>query len=249
MTVGEQRAANLDSQPALGVCKNRGVLRRIWTRIARELLRLMLRPTGRGVIRLGSEYGGWWVPERSLTEGAVAYCVGAGEDITFDLELLNRGLHVTTFDPTPRAIEYVTSLAIENPRFRFEAVGWWDKADTMRFFAPLDPSHVSHSAVNLQRTSDYFVAHVERPTDSAARLGDTQIALVKLDIEGAEIRVIDSMLCDGPRPGALLVEFDQPQPLAGIIRTCRRVCAAGYTVAKVKGWDVSFVRTHIEVAE
>ncbi|HML19507.1 MAG TPA: hypothetical protein PKD74_02920, partial [Candidatus Dependentiae bacterium] len=39
-------------------------------------------------IRLGSKYGGWVIPDKYITETSLCYCVGAGEDISFDLELI-----------------------------------------------------------------------------------------------------------------------------------------------------------------
>jgi hypothetical protein len=38
-------------------------------------------------ILCGSDYGGWWVPTADVKPDVVAYCAGAGEDITFDLAL------------------------------------------------------------------------------------------------------------------------------------------------------------------
>ena len=58
--------------------------------------------------RIGSEYGGWIVPTALLREDWICYCGGVGEDITFDLGLIERyGCTVHAFDPTPRAISFV----------------------------------------------------------------------------------------------------------------------------------------------
>ncbi len=70
----------------------RRVARKASSRSRRTLLAPLLRvrddPT---LVRLGSPGGGWWVPESVVRAGAVAYCAGAGEDVTFDLELHRRG--------------------------------------------------------------------------------------------------------------------------------------------------------------
>jgi len=96
---------------------------RLYRRAAAAVFRLLTTGAHEDLVRLGSRYGGWWVPKSVLTPAAVAYCAGAGEDITFDLALLEHGLRVTTFDPTPRAVSYVTSLGIADGRFRFAPVG------------------------------------------------------------------------------------------------------------------------------
>ena len=57
-----------------------------------------------GLINIGSDYGGWITPMHLLNSTSICYCAGVGEDITFDLGLIERfGCHVFAFDPTPRA--------------------------------------------------------------------------------------------------------------------------------------------------
>jgi FkbM family methyltransferase len=169
------------------------VRNRIW----RVVLRSYLRPKRRmDLVRLGSKGCGWWVPSSILQPAAVAYCAGAGEDITFDLELFGMGLRVTTFDPTPRAVEYVETVRPTNDRFRFEPVGWWDEATTLRFYAPRH-SGPGYSALNLQGTDRYMELEVDTVKALADRLHDDTVDLIKMDIEGAEYRVIDALLHEG----------------------------------------------------
>jgi FkbM family methyltransferase len=170
----------------------------------------------------------------------VAYCAGAGEDITFDLALHQHGCHVTTFDPTPRAIRHAAAHAPNDDRFRFEPVGWWDEETDLRFYAPRDPTHVSHSAVNLQGTHNYFTAHVKPVHKLMSELGDDHVDILKMDIEGAEYRVLDALLADGPRPSVLCVEFDQPQPLRRTLGAIRKLRNANYHLDKIEGGNYTF---------
>lgn len=60
--------------------------------------------------RFGTAYGGFYYPGGlpGLDEQSVVYCVGAGEDISHDVEIASTvGCAVHIFDPTPRAIDYV----------------------------------------------------------------------------------------------------------------------------------------------
>jgi FkbM family methyltransferase len=206
----------------------------------RLLLRSCIRTSRVPAVRLGTEYGGWWVPESVLPQRGVAYCGGAGEDISFDLALHAAGWTVVTCDPTPRAVDHVLSVAPADDAFTFVPVGWWDGTETLRFYAPSDPSHVSHSVVNLQRTSDFFSAEVTRVKDVAEKLGHDRVDLVKMDIEGAEFRVIDDLLANGPLPSLLLVEFDQPAPVIRTIRTIARLCRR-YDVVKIDRFNFTFM--------
>lgn len=215
---------------------------RIRNRIGREYLLRRLRPNSRmELVRLGTDYGGWWLPRWAVAPGVVAYCAGAGEDISFDLALHEAGVTVATFDPTPRAIAFVAEVN-PGPPFRFVPIGWWDSRDEIRFYSPKNPTHVSHSIVNLQGTNEYFIAQVDTVASCMERLNDTSLDIVKMDIEGAEYAVIDSMLRDGILPSVLLVEFDQPRPWRDVVSAVGRLANAGYTLARVDYWNYTFVR-------
>src|SRR5207237_27812 len=68
--------------------------------------------------RLGSEYGGVHVPVQLLTDKSIVYSAGVGEDVTFDLALIEAvGCDIWALDPTPRSIEFARS--IRESRFHF----------------------------------------------------------------------------------------------------------------------------------
>jgi FkbM family methyltransferase len=63
--------------------------------------------------RFGTSYGGFYYPSQlnGLNENSIIYCVGAGEDISHDIELahqLNSDVYI--FDPTPRSITHVNYI-------------------------------------------------------------------------------------------------------------------------------------------
>lgn len=233
-----------------GLAERRTVLsvpRRIYRSIANRLrhrsLKAYLRPReGSDLVRLGSDHGGWWLPQGVARPGAVAYLGGAGEDITLDLELHERGCLVRTIDPTPRAIAYVQSVAPASDRFQFLPVGLWDVEDTIEFFAPSQPQFVSHSAVNLFDTEPAFTAFVKPVHQIMSEVGDDHVDILKLDIEGAEHRTLEALVANGPLPEALCVEFDQPQPLRRIVDRVRKLRAAGYELRKIEDWNYTFTR-------
>jgi FkbM family methyltransferase len=215
---------------------------RLYRRAAAVVLRTLTTGVHEDLVRLGSRYGGWWVPTSVLTPGAVAYCAGAGEDVTFDLALLRHGVRVTTFDPTPRSVSYATSLTIEDDRFRFVPVGWWNDDTDIDLYAPRDPAHVSYSALDLQGTGESINVPVRRVATLARELGDTKVDLIKMDIEGAEMTVIPDLLANGPLPRVLCVEFDKVRPLRDVTSLIRRIKRAGLLPARSEGRNVTFVR-------
>ncbi len=218
-------------------------LRRARQGIGRVRLHAWLRPLAHDeLVRLGSDYGGWIIPRRLLRPGAICYCAGVGEDATFDLELIRHGCLVVSIDPTPRAIQYGESIARQEPRFNLVPLGLWSTPTVLRFYAPRDPTHVSHSIVNLQASTTYFEAQCTTVRSLAEKLGHDHLDLLKLDIEGAEFEVLTSVLRGGPLPGTICVEFDQPSPMATVRRTVRDLSKAGYKPVAIERWNVTFCR-------
>jgi FkbM family methyltransferase len=215
---------------------------RFYRSSAAAIFRALTVGASEDLVRLGSHYGGWWVPASALTRESVAYCAGAGEDITFDLELLSRRVRVTTFDPTPRSVKYVDSLRIEDDHFRFVPVGWWNEDTELELYAPRDPAHASYSALDLQGTGESITVPVRRVASLARDLGDTTLDIIKMDIEGAETVVIPDLLSSGPLPRVLCVEFDKVRPLRDVISLIRKLKRAGLLPAHAEGRNMTFVR-------
>ena len=192
------------------------------------------------LIRLGSGYGGWTVPESAIRPGAIAYCVGAGTDVTFDLELASRGCAVYCFDPTEHAIVYCQK--IEHERFTFHPYGLWSEDTMLRFYSNPRPGHGSLSAVNLHGTDEYVEAPVRSLRSIMRDLQHDHIDILKIDIEGAEHAVIDSLAGDMPSIGVICVEFDQPMPYGRMMETVKRLWSVGFVTTHCERWNVTFVR-------
>lgn len=209
---------------------------RVRSRLARARLKRALAPRGRlRHVRIGSAYGGWWVPEGLVTERSVVYSAGVGEDVSFDLGLIGTaGCTVWAFDPTPRAIAF--AAGVDEPRFRFEPYGVWCRDETVRFFAPIDPAHVSHTVVSEPGRAESFLAECRTVASLAAELGHDRIDLLKLDIEGAEYDVLPEL---GDIPvRCICAEF---HPVFSPAEIARRILALDYEVTYVDGWNVTMV--------
>jgi len=219
------------------------------------------------IVRLGTEYGGWWVPsEKAKLHLSTCFSVGAGEDISFDIELVSRfDATVIIVDPTPRALLYFKSVEAEiygtsnyrnqasqetydessgcngSRQLRFVNVGVWDSDTVQKFFAPRISTHVSHSITNLQATSEYFEAQcysIKTLFDLFSE--DATPRLLKLDIEGSEHRVVRQMLDDGICPELLLIEFDD-HSLREMWKTGQKLRKFGYCRIIVENRNTLFV--------
>jgi FkbM family methyltransferase len=200
---------------------------------------------GLGAVQIGTNWGGWSVVPDLLRAESVVYSAGIGEDSTFDEGLIERfGCEVHGFDPTPKGRAHGEALAAREARFHMHPVGVWDRDTRISFFAPRDPSHDSWSALNLQRTEESVDFEVRSVGSLMRELGHDRIDLLKIDVEGAEYRVLEDVLASGLSIPQIAVEFDEPPPdLRAPGRMARRLVAAGYRLAAHNRTEFSFVRT------
>jgi FkbM family methyltransferase len=219
------------------------------------------------LVRLGTAHGGWSVPIATIQSKGTAVCVGAGEDISFDVELNKRGFNVLTVDPTPRAKAHVARVldaAKGGPRLpinnsstdfydlegfdeaRFKFI--WKENTSMRFFAPKNPKHASHSIVNLQGTKEWFEAKCETLQTICNSHKINQIDILKLDVEGSKYAVLENVVQCGLLPRVLCVEFDEIwNPIDGalverILATIDLLANCAYKFQHVDNSNALFVR-------
>ena len=192
-------------------------LRRIRDRRRFRRIGIRVTPETTGVEYLGTRYGGYAIPISIMRDGT-ALCLGAGEDISFEVALaqcLNAKVHI--FDPTPRSILYCNSLIAQLKKtvsdssgsLMFHPFGVWSVSKAMRFYEPMNPSDVSHSIVNMQHTKKYFEAECWTPREILGRLAIDQLSLLKLNIEGAEYEVMGATFDSGIFPAAVCITFDE----------------------------------------
>lgn len=196
-----------------------------------------------GLQRLGTRYGGYVVPLDLIDEGWICYSGGLGEDISFELELMDRRrCHVYGFDPVPRAASHVASTVNGDDRFTFLPVGLWSTDSTLEFFAPASAEHVSHSIANLQRTNDSMTAPCRSLRSLMSELGHARIDLLKLDVEGAEYEVLEPVFSGELECRVLCIDFHKVTSLRDMVDSVNRLRDVGYVPVHVYRTDVTLVR-------
>jgi FkbM family methyltransferase len=186
---------------------------------------------------LGSEYGRHTVCTERLDERSIVYSFGLGEDISFDLELIARtGATVYGFDPTPRSIAWVKAQALPE-RFVLAEYGLAAHDGVVRFHAPADPTHISHSLLD-ERSSGAGTIEVEvrRLATIMREHRHERLDVLKIDIEGAEYDVLDQLLDERIPIDQLLIEFHHQFasiPARRTVDALTRLHGAGYRVFHV----------------
>lgn len=159
----------------------------------------------------GSEYGGFYYHPDLIDQGSIILSFGLGEDVTFDLEL-NR-IHkcvIHGFDPTPKSIYYLKNQVDLPENYVFHDYGIGAVTNlSKKFYLPVNDNYVSGS-VNLISNVDelnYIEVKIMSLTDIIYELELLKIDILKLDIEGSEFEIIDSIIANRDKIIQLIVEF------------------------------------------
>jgi FkbM family methyltransferase len=157
---------------------------------------------------LGSEYGRWPLVTSKTSENSVIYSFGVGEDISFDLRAIDLfRCPVFAFDPTPKAVRWIRQQHTP-PQFHFLELGLGPTVGEMTFHSPKTESHVSYTASDrASATTKSVVAPVADLRTIMQRLNHRRIDVLKMDVEGVEYAVIDTLSEQGFLPQQLMIEF------------------------------------------
>ena len=185
----EQRSVALLRK--LRPAKVSNALRRRW--FERQLSRLSVRPAP-DLIHLGSPYGGWIVPGGLIEASWLCYSVGAGGDIGFDLELIERyGTTVRAFDAVAGYVEDAIAQAGGEPRFSAHHAAIATVDGPLRMQVTHDPQSRSVSSAGLYESEQFLELPGRTLPSLMAEFGDDHIDLLKLDIEGGEYELMPTI--------------------------------------------------------
>ena len=163
--------------------------------------------------------GVWTVIPDLLSADSVVYSVGVGDNISWDLALIERfGLTVHAFDPTPRSIAWLERQSLP-ATFHFHPVGVADRDGVQRFQTPRRGDNCNY----LPSNSGPVECEVRRLATLARQLGHRRLDLLKLDIEGNEYSVVPDLLASRLPVRQLLIEVHHNLPGHSFAWTCQLI--------------------------
>ncbi|HXE35252.1 MAG TPA: FkbM family methyltransferase [Verrucomicrobiae bacterium] len=170
--------------------------------------------------RFGVDYAGYCLDVSTIHSGAIVYSLGIGEDISFDLSLIDRfGVEVEAFDPTPKVKRWLGTQSLPR-QFHFHEAGIAANDGEETFYLPLREDWVSHSVIQARQSGRESVRLPVMRLSTAMKLqGHDRIDVLKMDIEGAEYAVIEEIVRKKIPVRQLLVEFHHRLSSVGTDKT------------------------------
>ncbi|MHB1469180.1 MAG: FkbM family methyltransferase [Solirubrobacteraceae bacterium] len=175
---------------------------------------------------LGTSYGGWAVPTQIIDSESVAYSIGAGGDISFDIELIRRtGCRVLSFDP---AVAARMHEAAGCPRHSFYNFAIWHVPGELEMFVAQNPEHMALSAANLQRTHESVLVPCRTIESVRAEHGHDRIDLIKITIDGAEYDFVPHLDLAAWQTKVVVLAVHHNRPLRAVRRLFSHMAEAGF---------------------
>jgi FkbM family methyltransferase len=215
--------------------------------LARVILRQLARQSGHHLAfrSVGSGEGAWTVPVTLLRGEWVAYCVGVGNNATFDQQLAtDYGLRVYSIDPTPVAVRHMAALPRDPARHVFLPFGVWKSDTVLRLYAPMSASN-NLSVKDIHGTGRYVELPCKTLTTIMREQGHDAIDLLKIDIEGSWYEVIQDLCTRDVGVSILCAEFDSPTSPPKALRAVRMLKAKGLELVHAERENLVFVRQEL----
>jgi FkbM family methyltransferase len=207
------------------------------------LERLPIEP-GPPIVELGSPYGGWRIPDGALREGDICYCIGAGGDVSFDLELIHRyGAIVRAVDPVQRYEDDALRQAAGDTRFSFRVVALTTRDGPIRMQPHHERSSGSLSAAGLYDTHEWTEVPGLSLPSLMREFGDDHIDLLKLDVEGLEYELVPTFDLAALGVRVFALQLHHVGSVRQATRMIERVRRQGYRlVAQRRAAKLAFAR-------
>jgi FkbM family methyltransferase len=156
--------------------------------------RLRMSRPPHGLVELGSDYGGWTMPEGVVGSGWICYSVGAGGDITFDLDLIRRyGATVRAFDAVEGYVEDARREAAGESRFTAYHAALATSDGPLRMQVTHDEGSRSVSPAGLYESQRFVELPGRTLASLMAEIGDDHVDLLKVDVEGGEYDLLPGL--------------------------------------------------------
>jgi FkbM family methyltransferase len=173
--------------------------------------------------KLGGDHASWVICPDYLAEDSVVYSLGVGNEIQFDLALIEKfSVHVYAFDPTPESIAWINHQKLPE-QFHFVPYGVMDY-DGIAQFQQFDGVQFG-TKISASQQNKVVRLKVFRLATIMKNFNHPKIDLLKINIEGGEYAVIADLIASKIDVKQIVVEFHHRLPGYSLEQTKQAVQA------------------------
>jgi FkbM family methyltransferase len=193
--------------------------------------------------RLGTSYGGWFIPTNvpDVKQNLVVVSAGLGHDTSFDLEMIKKGWYLIGLDPLSECCDIANKNLKQQGNFEILNRGLASWTGDQIFYEPKVYGHDSYSTINVQQVLSpvavsFPVISLEDLFAQSNNLKDADFRVMKMDIEGAELDLLLTSMEQINRFDFLAVEMDFLSliPFSSSITRLKRIYVARKILANLE---------------
>jgi len=166
--------------------------------------------------RLGTDYGGWFIPENilhAIDKKKVLVSGGLGHDVSFDKILLENGFEIIGLDPLSECCDFARKELGDSKSVFIIEKGLWTNSGNIDFFPPKNKTHDSWSITNTQsalpqEATTFKVISLTDLIREYPSIGNSDFSMLKLDIEGAESEIMKKLFTSDYKFDFVGIEMD-----------------------------------------
>ena len=201
--------------------------------------------------RLGTDYGGWFIPKNilhAIDKKRVLVSGGLGHDVSFDKILLKNGFQIIGLDPLAECCDFARKELGDSKSVFVIEKGLWTNSGNIDFFPPKNKTHDSWSITNTQSAlpqegTTFKVISLEDLIKEYPSIGNSDFSMLKLDIEGAESEIMKKLFTSDYKFDFIGIEMDFLSliPFLAIKRRLRAIFTARQNMKIFKSAGYTFV--------
>tara|TARA_B100000900_G_scaffold416215_1_gene450142 strand:- start:22905 stop:23768 length:864 start_codon:yes stop_codon:yes gene_type:complete len=155
--------------------------------------------------------GNYLLKSDLLNSKSVIYSFGIGENLGFEKRIAETfKCNVYCFDPTSLAKNFMGKHKYDKDLIFFQPYGIWNTDGKIKFYYQDETNHNNSggSITNLFETNNYDFLECLKLSSIMKKNNHESVDVVKLDIEGASIQVIEDFIGENIHPKQIVVEFE-----------------------------------------
>ena len=155
-------------------------------------------------------FGGYLLKSDIINSDSIIYTFGVGGSLYFEEKVSEKyQCGVWCYDPTDIALEFMRDRDYDKKLINYFEYGIWTNDEKVKFYTQdINIKNSGGSITNLFDNSDFKLLQCNKLSTFMKMNNHSKIDVLKMDIEGAAIDVLNNILDEKIFPAQIVVEFE-----------------------------------------